>query len=73
MRPTLPEAVALLREAASVLEQAARDDRETIGELAARANTHDGELAELRDGLVELGAKLDAMARTLDGRTGHLT
>lgn len=53
----LASAVLKLEQAIRLLEHAARDDRETIGELAGAVNRHDDELAELRDELCSLAAR----------------
>jgi hypothetical protein len=66
---TMPAAIAKLQEALELLEVAARDDRETIGELAGAANRIDQELGEVRDGLLSLSDRIDSLSRVLDART----
>ena len=69
MTSTMPEAIAKLGEALELLAHAARDDRETIGELAAASTRNDTEHAELRDSIVELSSRVTSLQRTLDSRT----
>jgi hypothetical protein len=61
---TMPDVVAALagvvrelEQALTLLELAARNDRETLGELAGAVNRHDDELAGLRDELVGIGVR----------------
>lgn len=71
MTVTMPDALALLRAAADAVELAARNDRETIGELATVSTVHDGELAELRDEVHALGQRVASLDRILDARTSE--
>lgn len=50
------------REALVALSERVSDDRDSMGELAARLNTLDGELAELRDEVHDIGEWRHAMS-----------
>lgn len=60
------DALDRLDAASAAVHRAARDDRETIGELAGAVARHDDELGEIRDSLVELTRAVGAIARDLE-------
>lgn len=74
-RLAMPEALELLESARAAIEVAARDDRETLGELAGTVVYHGETIAELRDdligavsGLARLVARVSELERRLDLR-----
>lgn len=57
------------RDALLGLSARAEDDRDTIGELSARVNTLDGEIAELRDEVLEQDKANVRMFRRLTAKS----
>lgn len=70
MTVAMPDALAKLREAADLIELAARDDRETIGELAGAVHTHDVALAAIRQAIDSLASAVEAIDRRMSDPPG---